>query len=36
MQNPTGNRMAPMIGYPVCTVTVTANTAAKARIAPAI
>ena len=36
MQKPTGNRMAPMIGYPVCCVTITANTAASARIAPAM
>ena len=36
MQNPTGNRTAPMIGWPVCTLIVTANHAAKARMAPAM
>lgn len=36
MQKPTGKRIAPMIGYPVCTLTITANAAANARIAPAI
>src|SRR4051812_48207662 len=36
MTNPTGNRIAPMIGYPVCWFTITANTAASARMAPAM
>ena len=31
---PTGNRMAPASGLPVLTVTVTANAAASARMAP--
>ena len=36
MQNPTGNSSAPMIGWPVFTLMVTANQAASARIAPAM
>ncbi|MNR33143.1 hypothetical protein D3C85_1507900 [compost metagenome] len=36
MQKPTGNRAAPRMGESVCTVTVTANTAAIARMAPAM
>ncbi|SPT41497.1 Uncharacterised protein [Achromobacter denitrificans] len=36
MQKPTGNSAAPRMGEPVCTVTVTANTAAMARMAPAM
>src|SRR3954454_4247541 len=36
MQKPTGKRMAPIIGYPVWTLTITANAAASARIAPAM
>ncbi len=36
MQNPTGNRTAPMIGVPVCTLMVIANQAANARMAPAM
>ena len=35
-QNPTGNRRAPTIGWPVSTVTVTANAAARASVAPAM
>src|SRR3569832_327549 len=33
MENPTGNSSAPMIGWPVLTLMVTANYAASARIA---
>jgi hypothetical protein len=36
MQNPTGNRTAPMIGWPVFTLIVIANQAANARMAPAM
>src|SRR3954454_13788354 len=36
MQKPTGNKTAPSRGEPVCTVTVTAKTAARARSAPAM
>ena len=36
MQNPTGNSSAPTSGWPVFTLIVTANQAAKARMAPAI
>ena len=36
MQNPTGNRMAPSSGWPVCTLIVIANQAANARMAPAM
>src|SRR5690606_35476716 len=36
MQKPTGNKIAPTIGEPVCTATVTAKTADKAKVAPAI
>ena len=36
MQNPTGNSTAPSNGELVCTVMVIANTAASARIAPAM
>ena len=36
MQKPTGNSAAPTIGTPVCTLMVTANAAASARIAPAM
>ena len=36
MQKPTGNSTAPTSGLPVCTVMVTANAAASARIAPAM
>ncbi len=36
MTKPTGNNIAPTSGEPVCTVMVTANTAASARMAPAM
>ena len=36
MQKPTGNSAAPTIGTPVDTLTLTANAAASARMAPAI
>src|SRR6266496_3226505 len=36
MQKPTGNNTAPSSGEPVCTVTVTAKTAASASSAPAM
>jgi hypothetical protein len=36
IQKPTGNRIAPISGEPVWTAELIANTAANARIAPAI
>ena len=36
MEKPTGNSMAPTSGWPVCTLIVTANHAASARMAPAM
>ena len=36
MQKPTGKRIAPASGEPVCTEIVTAKTAASAKIAPAM